>query len=433
MRGRPMVGKGVVVKRFLLVLVTLGIMLVATHAAASAQVVKPTMGVKKACKAGPTRTFQCFAMVVTRGGEVLRASDPRALPEGYGPAEYHTAYNLPTTAPNGSVTVAIVDAYDDKTILKDLNKYSAHFGLPVMPKCTATVTQSCFKKVNLGAPANSAVATGWDIEIALDVETVHAICQNCRIVLVEGVDNQFSSLEAAEAKAAKFGNIVSNSYGAYGYDGKSAPDDPKYNFPNKAIVVSAGDSGYGAAYPAVLNTVVSVGGTKLTLNADNTYNSERAWGPDGIHAWGTGSGCADGTNSGAASVPANTFQTSVANYSATGCGSTRGMNDVSANADPNTGSAVFTTSSGWMQVGGTSLAAPLIAAVFALKDTVSANIKPAATLYANAGTSAFRDVTAGTDDAGKYGVPCTHTSACNAVAGYDLPTGVGSPNGITGF
>jgi subtilase family serine protease len=421
------------VKRFLLVLATLGIMLGATQAGASAQVARPAMGVKKACKAGPTRTFQCFAMVVTRGGKVLRASDPRALPNGYGPAQYHTAYNLPTTAPNGSVTVAIVDAFDDKTILKDLNKYSTRFGLPVMPKCTATVTQSCFKKVNLGAAPNSAVSAGWALEIALDVETVHAICQNCKIVLVESIDNSFTQLEAAEARAAHFADIISNSYGSYGDDGKSALDDPKYNFPNKAIVVSAGDSGYGAAYPAVLNTVVSVGGTKLTLNADNTYNSERAWGPDAFDAWGTGSGCADGTNSGASSVPANSFQTSVANYSSTGCGSTRGMNDVSANADPNTGSAVFATSSGWIQVGGTSLSAPLIAAVFALKNTVSANVKPAATLYANAGTSAFRDVTTGTDDAGNYGVPCAHTSACNAVAGYDLPTGVGSPHGITGF
>jgi len=424
------------VRRFLPVLAISAIVFGATQVGASAQVAVPTMGVKQACTAGPARTFQCFALVVTQGGKVLGTSDPRALPNGYGPAQYHRAYNLPTTAPSDSATVAIVAAFDDQTIYRDLKRYSTRFGLPVPLRCSATVKVSCFKKINLGAPPNSAVVPGWDIEIALDVETVHAICENCKIVLVEAIRNTLTNLEAAQQKAAMYrGNtIVSNSYGLYGSDGSlSASDDAAYNWPNKAIVFAAGDRGYGASYPAVLNTVVAVGGTKLTVNADNTYNSEQAWGPEGANSWGTGSGCADGQVSGLASIPATSFQSAIPGYSATGCGSTRGSNDVSANADPYSGSAVYASSSGWIQVGGTGLSAPLIAAVFALKDTVSANAKPAATLYANAGTSAFRDVTTGSDDAGQYPIPFSYPTACNAVAGYDLPTGVGSPNGIGGF
>ena len=362
----------------------------------------------------------------------LRAANPPA--GSLTPANYHSAYNLPTQAPSGSVTVAIVDAFDDATILDDLNTYSQQFGLPAMQNCSATVTTSCFKKVNLGAPAGSAVAPGWDIEIALDVETVHAICQNCKIVLVEAKDNQFTSLAAAVDRGATEAGIISNSYGSYGFDGSNGKAfDKHWNKPNHAMVVSAGDSGYGAAYPAGLNTTISVGGTRLTLNASGGYGSERAWGPDPMNAWGTGSGCMNGTVSGAPAVAAKPFQKSVANYAKTGCGTTRGLNDVAANADPNTGSAVYTSSKGWLKVGGTSLAAPLIAGVFALKNDFAGAQYPASLLYSHFGTASFRDVKTGTDDAHNYLKACTKAPACNAVTGYDLPTGVGTPNGISGF
>ena len=39
----------------------------------------------------------------------------------------------------------------------------------------------------------------------------------------------------------------------------------------------------------------------------------------------------------------------------------------------------------------------------------------------------------GTDDAGNYPIACTKAPACNAVKGYDLPTGVGTPKGTSGF
>ena len=89
------------------------------------------------------------------------------------------------------------------------------------------------------------MASGWDVEIALDVETVHAICQNCRIVLVEAKDNQFASLAAAVDRAATEAGIISNSYGSYGFDGSNGKAfDKHWNKPNHAMVVSAGDSGW---------------------------------------------------------------------------------------------------------------------------------------------------------------------------------------------
>ena len=397
--------------------------------AAGAQTVT-RYGAVHACTTGQVR---CNALILTRNGIRVAAATPAVLPSGYGPAEYHGAYSLPTTAPSGNVTIAIVDAFDDATIAKDLKKYDKTFGIRNLKKCTSKVTTSCFEKMNLGASPGSAVAPGWDVEIALDVETAHAICQNCKIVLVEAVNDSFPHLEAAENTAATQGGVISNSWGLYGYDGASPPDDAAFNHPNKAIVVSSGDNGYGVEWPAVLNTVISVGGTSLTVGAGDTYVSEKTWGPIPGHKWGTGSGCASGAVTGASPVPALSSQAGVAGYSATGCGSSRGDNDVSANADPETGSAVYASSTGWMQVGGTSLAAPLIAGVIALQDDFATATYPASIIYAHAGTSAFRDVTTGSDDAGHWLLPCTHTSACNAVAGYDLPTGVGTPNGTAGF
>src|SRR5204863_1474283 len=103
-----------------------------------------------------------------------------------------------------------------------------------------------------------------------------------------------------------------------------------------------------------LNTVVAVGGTKLTLDGSGNYLSEAAW-------TGTGSGCST-------VAPAKAWQPAASNWTAIGGGTKRGMNDVSADADPATGAAVYDTYgyAGWVQVGGTSLSAPLSSGVSAL-------------------------------------------------------------------
>ena len=98
--------------------------------------------------------------------------------------------------------IAIVDAYDDPNIEADLAVFDAQYGLPA-----CTTANGCFRKVNqtggtLYPPAN----TGWALEIALDVETAHAICQNCKILLVEaniGFDSRTS--DAAENEAVALG------------------------------------------------------------------------------------------------------------------------------------------------------------------------------------------------------------------------------------
>jgi hypothetical protein len=99
---------------------------------------------------------------------------------------------------------------------------------------------------------------------------------------------------------------------------------------------------------------------------------------------------------------------------------------VSAVANPRTGVAVYQTygQGGWVTYGGTSVAAPLIAAVYALAGRPAAGTYPASYPYLNA--DRLFDVTSGSNG-GCAGAVCT------AAAGWDGPTGLGTPNGLAAF
>jgi subtilase family serine protease len=363
------------------------------------------------CPAPEAAAARCHALVVTdtRGNPMATTS-----PTGYGPAQFHGAYNLPTTS-SGNQTIAIVDAYDDPTAKADLDVYDSTYGLPSFPNCGGSVTTACFQKVNQNGNASPLPRknSGWALEIALDVETAHQICQNCKILLVEAKSNSFSNLATAVNRAVTMGaNVVSNSYGG---GETSSTIGGAYDHPGVAITASSGDGGYGVESPASFNTVVAVGGTTLNLGSGNTYGSERVWS-------GAGSGCSS-------YFSARSWQTSASGWAQTGCSTKRGVADVSADADPNTGASVYDSTpyqgqSGWFQVGGTSLSAPLIGAVYALAGNAGSTSYPASIPYAH--TSSLHDVTTGSNG------NCS-TTMCKGAAGYDGPTGVGTPNGTAGF
>lgn len=356
---------------------------------------------------------RCFAHVVTNGHGTPQTSTE---PTGYGPAQFRGGYSLPTTTTSSSgQTIALVDAYNDPNIASDLNTYSSHYGLP---QCNSA--NPCFKKVNQNGVAGSypSTSSGWSLEIALDVEIAHATCQNCKILLVEANSSSLSNLEAAVNTAVKLGATeISNSYGGSEFSGEtSATYAAAYNHPGIAVTVSSGDNGYGSfGFPAASPYVVAVGGTTLKLGEGNSYGGETVWS-------GTGSGCSLYTT-------APSWQASLSNWSETGCGTKRGVADVAADADPSTGAAVYDSvkyqgRSGWFQVGGTSLSSPLVAGIYALAGNAATASYPASIPYGSA--SALNDVTEGSDGS------CT-TIMCKGGAGYDGPTGVGTPNGLTGF
>jgi len=323
-----------------------------------------------------------------------------ATPAGFGPADMRAAYNLTATG-SSSITVAIVDAYGYSNAESDLAVYRSQFGLP-----PCTTANGCFKKVNQSGqttkyPQNN---TGWDQEAALDLDMVSTSCPSCKILLVETTTASFANLSAGVNTAVALGAYaVSNSYG--GGETGTQTYESAYNHPGIAITVSSGDEGYGAEFPASSPHVTAVGGTSLS-HANNARGwSETAWN-DG------GSGCS-------AVYPKPSWQHD------TGCAN-RTVADVSANADPNTGVAVYGPSSAhrsaWMVFGGTSVSAPFIAGVYGANGgAVSFGSNP----YADLG--ALNDVTSGTNGS------CGGSYLCTAGAGYDGPTGLGTPNGNAAF
>src|SRR5437870_1305527 len=118
------------------------------------------------CPAPVHGSARCHALVVTdaRGNPTATSG-----PTGLGPAQFHGAYALPTTAPSAQ-TIAIVDAYDDPTAKADLDAFDAAFGLPAFPNCGGSVTTACFKKVNQNGAAGPLPHknAGWALEISLD-------------------------------------------------------------------------------------------------------------------------------------------------------------------------------------------------------------------------------------------------------------------------
>ncbi len=328
-------------------------------------------------------------------------------PEGYGPADMRSAYNLPS-ASGSDATVAIVDAFDDPTAESDLAVYRAQYGLPA-----CTTANGCFTKVNqTGGTTYPAENNTWATEITLDTDAVSAICPNCHIVLVEASTDSLTDLFASENEAASFHpTAISNSWSASEVSSDISNDSTYFNHPGIAITASAGDQGYTNGYPADSPFVTAVGGTSLTTSASSRGWAETVW--KNAHG-ATGSGCS-------AYEPKPSWQKD------TGC-ALRTMNDVSMDADPGTGLAIYTTTgaTGWTIYGGTSLSAPMIAGVYALADSISANGAVPAS-YAYAHTSALNDVTSGTNGS------CTSSYLCTAAVGYDGPTGLGTPNGVTAF
>jgi hypothetical protein len=436
------------------------------------------------------------------------APSPAAGDFGLRPQDVHSAYQLPTDT-SGTQTIALVDAYNDLSAEEDLEAYDTEFGLP---KCTKA--NDCFTKVNqrgettnLPFPASAEAlkaaskgskleheraeeAEGWSVEISLDIETAHATCQNCHIALVEASSPSYEDLEAAEGAAVGLpAGEVSNSWGGpecgEGGEGvECVQDSAAFNHPGVVITASAGDDGYlgwleeppspYASFPASSPQVVAVGGTRLApLGPSGEWEGESVWNDGGEES---GSPDGHGAGGGGCSVQfaAQPWQRSVADWSQVGCGEERAVADVAADADPYSGLAVYDSSSPectteydeenakkelvkhtlphWCTIGGTSLASPLVASVFALAGGAQGVEYPARTLYENAAEvpATLHDVTDGSNgeclfpfnelagspectSAEEAATSCSSHLICVAATGYDGPTGVGTPDGIAAF
>jgi subtilase family serine protease len=307
-------------------------------------------------------------------------------PTGLSPTQIRAAYNLPSMG--GTGTIAIVDAYDDPTVLSDLNTFSSQFGLPA----------ANFEKHMMASTIRT--DGGWALEISLDVQWAHAIAPNAKILLVEARSNSLTDLLAAVNYARNRPDVVaiSMSWGANEFSSESYYDSYFTSNYGATFFASSGDNGKGVIWPSASPNVVAVGGTTLTFSAGLV--TETAW---------------SGSGGGVSKYEAEpSYQTT---YGISGTNGKRAVPDVCYDADPYSGVSVYDSTpysgaTGWWQVGGTSAGAPQWAAIQSLGLSASNNnfYQDASASYA----SYFRDITSG-------------SNGYAAAMGYDLVTGLGSP------
>ncbi len=347
---------------------------------------------RKVCGSVAPGYARCNATILIDGSS---ASPLTGGPtKGYGPADFRAAYGVSGSTANH---VAVVVAFDAPNIQPDLAVFSKAFGLPILPSCTSASQASCFEKINQRGSNNLPAANSdWAVEASLDVESIHGMCPHCRISLVEASSSSINNLSTAAETAANLGaRVVSNSYGGSEMASESTYDE-RYHHTGVAMVASSGDNGYGTVYPAASPFVIAVGGTSLRMT-NGVVSSEQAW-P------GSGSGCSH-------------YEAKPAWQHDSRC-QARSIADISADADPATGAAIYDSypahgRSGWTTVGGTSLSAPLVAGIIASSGLTS---NQPAVLYNT--PNFIRDIIGGANGSCRY-------YFCRSLSGYDGPTGLG--------
>lgn len=335
---------------------------------------------------------------------------------GYSPSQIQSAYDitpLQSAGINGAgETIAFIEI--DGFSMKDMTRFDAKYHLPA-PQITKTYVG--------GKPARIADQG----ESTMDLEWAHALAPAAKLDFLY-LRNQSASPTAWKQMATAVNMAVQNGAVSISISLGNCGPTRGYTSTSAALAsavshgvttfVSSGDTGarpgtikqcgraYGAAYPASDPSVVSVGGTSLNLNADNSIASEGAW-----NLSGGGSGHP---------IVRPVWQVAPTLVS----GSFREVPDVAWDADPQTGVDMI-----WkgrdITSGGTSLGAPSWAAVWALlaqNASQSGTTLPAgpATFYrigtSSAYNQAFHDVTTG--DNGLY----------SAGTGWDAVTGWGTPD-----
>jgi subtilase family serine protease len=398
--------------------------------------------------------------------------------QGYTGKQLRAAYGAGKYTGKG-VRVAITDAYASPTIAFDAATYAKNHG-------DARWTTGQLRQV---LPANytnttDCKASGWYGEETLDVEAVHAVAPDANVTYVGAASCFDNDLLDSLSKVVDnhLADIVSNSWGDV--EANQTPDlaaayDQVFQFgavEGIGFYFSSGDNGDEVANtgtkqvdtPANSAWVTAVGGTSLAVGKGDKYQWETGWGTEKATLSADGkswtnfpgaytSGAGGGTSR---TVPQPYYQKNVvpkALATANNAAGNRVVPDIAAIADPNTGFRVGQTQTfpdGSQQyseyrIGGTSLAAPVIAAVQALAQEARGGkaigfANP--TIYAKYGSKLYHDVVDkptgkdlavarvdfvnGFDATGGLSVSVRSLgkdSSLQAVKGYDDVTGVGSP------
>jgi hypothetical protein len=415
-----------------------------TYSAVRAGTAGQSHGIEKVC-ADAHLACLSEALTTSPGSSTLLST---SKPQGYGAGELQAAYHLTGKGTRG--TIAIIDAGADPELESDVATYRKQYDLP-----PCTTKNGCFQQVSMTGkaplkpdPKQPAAEESVAVETSLDMDAASAACPHCTLLEVQvpigdafldpdhpkahGATDDFGT--AVETAVQMGADAVSISYAFPSDQHNDTVAGKKLFQPGTAVLASSGDSGFnnpsesgpvpiGAPWPQNLPWVTSTGGTTLYApSATKPGYSETAWS-------GAGSGCDPALD------PAEGQPAAVSRQ----CNGHRAGSDISADADPITGLAVYDTyapASGdpydWIVVGGTSASSPLIAGMYARAGHTSGVTGPNR-LYAKP-AGAFNDVTLGQN---AVGGTCQRAGfakrVCVAGPKWDGPTGRGSPKGLAPF
>ncbi len=405
------------------------------------------------------------------------------------PQGIQAAYNVGPLYARGydgrGMTIAIVDSWGSDTMAHDLHVFDQAFGLP--PMCgeegvtckpgmpTFTVFHPQGSPETKASPGNSPHQedkTVWALEVALDVETSHAIAPGANILLVAttgaetlGVQG-FPNMMKAEQDVVDnhLANVISQSFGsAEGAFGSTASlENLRDAFKAAAangvtVLASSGDGGTAniqkqpvgqggsllpgqtVIWPSSDPLVTSVGGTNLCTSPFAT-SGRVVDSVDPPAACQANPGQAEVAWVGSGGGFSQVFDRPSYQNGVAGIGASRGVPDVAFQAAPRTGALVYISlppdglgsnvrDTGWYDIGGTSLSAPQWAGLIAIADQINGGglglINPA--LYKIGSDPAryasdFFDVTIGNNQTDPT-IP-----GFSAGPGWDAVTGWGTPN-----
>jgi len=378
----------------------------------------------------------------------------------YSPTQFQRAYNMPPLYAAGLTgrgrTIVIVDSFGSPTVAADLARFDSDFGLPAPPSLTVIQPAGPVPPFD---PTNSDMV-GWAEETSLDVQYAHAMAPGANILLVETPVSEtegtvgFPEIVAAENYVIdhNLGDVITQSFGATEETFPTTRSllDLRGAFTNALVhrVTVLAASGDGGAtdkqadgvnfYPFRVNSwpssdplVTSVGGTQLHLDAtgartapDNVWNDTQLFGSPAASGGGV-----------SAIFQRPLFQLAVGKV----VGSRRGTPDISMSAAVDGAALVYfgfdgVGSPGYFLIGGTSEASPLLSGVVAVADQAAGHrlgdLNPYLYLLGGLRAPGIPDVTLGNNSVTfPQGGQTITVAGFDAVAGYDLASGLGTVDG----
>ncbi len=362
-----------------------------------------------------------MAHTLSRRADVQTLSPDAVLPQaivGINPTLFPSIYGASGMPSASTATIGIITQGSMTQTVTDLKLFASSAGYPVPPVSVVTVGS---------ASGDTSGVDEWNMDSQSSLAAAGGTIKSMLLYTATTLSDANLTTTYNKAVSDNLAKVINVSLGecetAAKSSGIEASNDQIFQTAvaqGQTFSVSSGDSGSyecggstnQQSYPAVSPYVMAIGGTTLSTSG-GTWLSETAWSctsPNTCPQSASG-----GTGGGVSSTEAApSWQTAAGVLTVSG---KRGVPDVSFDASPSSG-ALIRVNGSTLQIGGTSLSAPLFTGFYSRIQAAHGNTLafPASTLYAGAAAnpSWFHDVTSGSN--GGY----------TAKTGWDYVTGYGS-------